>query len=229
MTISKIILRRGLQVLSKLLFRVHGEELSKVPDQGPLIIVSNHINMAEVGIIYALLMPRPVTGFIAEYRMEAAWSRWIANTSDAIPLHRGKADVTALKEALERLKDGQILAVAPEGTRSGHGRLQKAHPGAMLLALRTGAPLLPLVFYGHENWLENLKRFRRTDFYIRVGVPFNLDPGGARVDRAIRQRMIDEVMYQIAALLPEKNRGAYADLDAATTDFLEFNQKVQGV
>jgi 1-acyl-sn-glycerol-3-phosphate acyltransferase len=167
-------------------------------------------------------MPRPVSGFIAEYRMEAAWSRWIAHTTNAIPLHRGEADVSALKEAIDRLKDGQIIVLAPEGTRSGHGRLQKAHPGAVLLATQSKAPLLPLVFYGHESWVENLKRFRRTDFFIKVGDPLHLISPDTRVNRDIRKRMIDEVMYQLAALLPEVNRGVYGNLSKATTDFLEF-------
>jgi 1-acyl-sn-glycerol-3-phosphate acyltransferase len=222
MMLSQAILLTALRFLTKLLFRVRGEELSKIPQNGPLIIISNHINIAEVGILYALLMPRPVSGFIAEHRMEVAWSRWIAHTTNAIPLHRGEADVSALREAIERLKDGQIIVLAPEGTRSGHGRLQKAHPGAVLLALHSGAPLLPLVFYGHESWVEDLKRLRHTDFFIKVGVPFHLVPHAARVNRDIRKRMIDEVMYQLAGLLPEENRGVYGDLSKATTDFLEF-------
>lgn len=91
----------------------------------------------------------------------------------------------------------------------------------MLLALKANAPLLPLVFYGHENWVENLKRFRKTDFFIKVGDPIRLKPPAKRVNREIRQRMIDEVMYQLAMLLPEANRGVYADLSKATDEFIE--------
>lgn len=222
MSISETMFTTGLRVLTKLLFRVDSEQLDKVPHHGPLIIVSNHINLAEVGILYALLRPRPVTGFIAEYRMEAAWSRWIANTTKAIPIHRGEADISALKLAVERLRNGEILAMAPEGTRSRNGRLQRAHPGAVLLALRSGAPILPLVFYGHESWVESLKRLRRTDFFIKVGEPFYLIPPDTMVTSEIRQRMIDEVMYQLADLLPEINRGVYADLSKARTDLLKF-------
>jgi 1-acyl-sn-glycerol-3-phosphate acyltransferase len=222
MNISETMFTTGLRVLTKLLFRVDSEQLDKVPNHGPLIIVSNHINSAEVGILYALLRPRPVTGFIAEYRMEAAWSRWIANTTRAIPLHRGEADIIALKLAIERLRNGEILVMAPEGTRSRNGRLQRAHPGVVLLALRSEAPILPLVFYGHESWVENLKRLRRTDFFIKVGEPFYLIPPDTMITSEIRQRMIDEVMYQLAVLLPEINRGVYADLSKARTDLLKF-------
>lgn len=222
MNLQQRLLVLTMRILTKLFFRVHVDDLSKVPSTGPLIIVSNHINNAEVGILYGLLMPRPVTGFMAEYRWEALWSRWLGIIGDAIPLNRGEADIGALKVALGRLKDGKIIAMAPEGTRSKHGRLQRGHPGAILLAQWSNAPFLPLVFYGHEDWLDNLRRFRRSDFTIKVGEPFHLQPPQSKVDREIRKRMIDEVMYQISALLPEKYRGVYSDQSKASTNYISF-------
>jgi 1-acyl-sn-glycerol-3-phosphate acyltransferase len=222
MNLPQLLLVTTMRVLTKLFFRVHIDGVSKIPFRGPLIIVSNHINNAEVGILYGLLMPRPVTGFMAEYRWDPLWSRWLGQIADAIPLNRGEADIGALKIALKRLKSGKIIAMAPEGTRSKHGRLQRAHPGAVLLALWSNAPLLPLVFYGHEHWIKNLKRFRRTDFYLKVGEPFHLQPPEPKVNKEIRRQMIDEVMYQIAALLPESYRGVYSDRSKATSEFISF-------
>lgn len=221
MKISQTLLIVGLRILTKVLIRVHADELSKVPYTGPLIIVSNHTNTAEVGILYGLIKPRPVSGFMAEYRWDALWSRWIGTAAEAIPLHRGEADIHALKQAIRWLEAGKIIAIAPEGTRSKDGRLQKGHPGAVLLALKTNAPMLPLVFYGHENWVANIKRFHKTDFYIKVGKPIRLKTPPQRVTSEIRQRMIDEVMYRLAMLLPEANRGVYADLSNATSEFIE--------
>ena len=117
---------------------------------------------------------------------------------------------------------GKSVAIAPEGTRSKHGRLQKAHPGVVLLALRSGAPLLPMVYYGGERLKHNLSRLRRTDFQIAVGSPFYLDPDGARVTRHMRQQMTDEIMYQVAALLPPAYRGHYAAMSAASEAYLRF-------
>ena len=90
------------------------------------------------------------------------------------------------------------------------------------MALHSGAPLLPLVYYGSENYRQEFSRLRRTDFHIAVGRPFRLDARGERVTRAVRQQMLDEVMYQLAALLPPDYRGIYADLDAATQKYLVF-------
>jgi 1-acyl-sn-glycerol-3-phosphate acyltransferase len=123
---------------------------------------------------------------------------------------------------LEALEEGLILGLAPEGTRSGDGRLQQGKPGTVLLALRSGAPLLPVVHHGGELFWRNLARLRRTEFHIVVGQPFYLEPGGIKVTRQVRRQMIDEVLYQMAALLPPGNRGVYSNLDGATETYLRF-------
>jgi hypothetical protein len=92
----------------------------------------------------------------------------------------------------------------------------------VLLALHSGAPLLPVVFYGSERYRGNLRRLRRTDFHIVVGKPFYLDAGGVKVTRQVRRQMINEVMYQMSALLPPAYRGVYSDLNAATETYLTF-------
>jgi 1-acyl-sn-glycerol-3-phosphate acyltransferase len=88
--------------------------------------------------------------------------------------------------------------------------------------LRSGAPLLPLVYHGGELFWSNLSRLRRTDFHIVVGQPFYLNAGEDKVTRRVRQQMTDEVMYQMAALLPPAYRGVYSNLTAATETYLRF-------
>lgn len=222
MTLTHRIVIATLKGLTSLLCRIDDEQLARVPERGPLILLANHVNILEIPILYTRLQPRPVTGFAAAYRWETLWTRWLLDVCGAIPLHRGQADIAALRKALELLKAGHIFAIAPEGTRSEHGRLQKAHPGVVILALRSGAPLLPVVFYGAEHFRENLRRLRRTDFHIVVGQPFYVDAGGVRVTRQVRQQIVDEIMYQMAALLPPPYRGVYSDLGAATQKYLTF-------
>ena len=100
--------------------------------------------------------------------------------------------------------------------------LLRAKPGLVLLAQHGNAPLQPIAHWGGENFLKNLKRLKRTDFHIRVGRVFTLDAGGARMTKEIRQAMADEMMYQLAKLLPAEYRGEYADLDNATEKYLRF-------
>jgi 1-acyl-sn-glycerol-3-phosphate acyltransferase len=208
--------------LTHLLCRVDDAQLAQVPGRGPLILVANHINFIEVPILYTHLQPRPVTGFAkAETWSNPALGR-LFNLWGGIPLKRGEIDVTAFRRALAILEQGYILAVAPEGTRNNDGRMQRGHPGVVTLTLRSGAPLLPMVYYGGENLKRNLSRLRRTDFHIAVGNPFYLDPGGVRVTRKLRQQMTDEIMYQVAALLPPAYRGHYSDMSAASEVYLRF-------
>jgi 1-acyl-sn-glycerol-3-phosphate acyltransferase len=96
----------------------------------------------------------------------------------------------------------------------------KAQPGIVTLAQRSGAVLVPLANWGGENFLKNLKSLKRTDFNIRVGEPFKIDPHGERVTGELRQRIADEMMYKVAELLPERYRGVYADLENATETYL---------
>jgi 1-acyl-sn-glycerol-3-phosphate acyltransferase len=229
MTLIHSILIAAFKGLTHLLCRIDDAQLAQVPNRGPLIVVTNHVNILEIPIIYTHLQPRPVTGLVSAHRWDSRWLRWLLNACGAIPLRRGKADIAALRRAMEMLKAGYIVVIAPEGTRSGHGRLQKAHPGVVLLALNSGAPMLPVAYYGSEHYRDNLRRLRRTDFHIVVGKPFYLDAGGIKVTRQVRREMINEVMYQMSALLPPAYRGVYSDLDAATEIYLAFQTDLTGV
>jgi 1-acyl-sn-glycerol-3-phosphate acyltransferase len=128
----------------------------------------------------------------------------------------------AYRHGLDALIAGKIVAVAPEGTRSNHGRLQRGYSGVVTLALHSGAPLLPLVYYGGEHFRSNLARLRRTDFNIRVGRRFTIDTGGLKLTRPLRQAITDEIMYQLAELLPPVYRGVYNNPDSATQRYLRF-------
>lgn len=209
--------------LTRLLCRVDDAQLQRVPPRGPLILVSNHVNFLDVPVVYTHLQPRPVTGFSKIETWDSPFLGPLFTLWQIIPIRRGEADVEAFRRGLAALAAGQILAITPEGTRSGHGRLQRAHPGVALLAVHSGAPVLPLAFYGIEHFREDLARLRRSPFHIAVGQPFTLATGGARLTAEVRQQITDEIMYQLAALLPPAYRGHYADMSAATARYLRFS------
>ncbi len=214
--------------LTAIAFRVDAAQLERVPKKGPLILVGNHVHFLEVPVIYPRMQPRQTTALALASRWDKGWSRWMLNLIGAIPIRRGESDLSAMRKALEMIKAEYIVFIAPEGTRSRDGRLQKGHPGVVLLALRSGAPLLPMVQYGFEDCEDNMRRLRRTDFHIAVGKAFRLDTRGARATRQVRQQMMDEIMYQLAALLPPAYRGAYSDMSAATTEYLDFLPDMEG-
>jgi len=202
--------------------RVHLHEVAPIPKTGPMIVIINHINSLDGPMLMTYLQPRPITPLGKEELWDSAFSRVVMNRWGAIPIRRGEADMSALKASREALKQERILAIAPEGTRSGDGKLQQGKPGVLLLAMRSGVPILPLVHYGGEEVFDNLRKLRRTDFHIVGGHTFTLDMQGQKPDREMRQVVTDEIMYQLAALLPEKYRGVYADMSKATDQYLKF-------
>ena len=208
--------------LTGLICRVDDSQLQCVPMSGPLIIATNHVNILEIPIIYIHLQPRKLHGLVLATRWENPLLRWIFAVTETIPLARGEPNPQAVRQALDYLKAGAILIISPEGTRSGHGRLQEAHPGAVLLAQRSQAPILPVVYYGAEDYKKNLARLKRSDFHLAVGQPFYIDSHGRPFDRQVRQQMTDEIMYQLAALLPPEYRGIYSDLSKATQEYITF-------
>ncbi len=217
MTFSQRLIVGTLKGITRLICRIDDEQLDQVPAQGPLIIYTNHVNILEIPIIYTHLQPRHVHGMLLAERWNTPVLSWVLDVTETIPLQRGVADIDAIRKGLRALEKGEIIIIAPEGTRSHDGILQPAHPGVVLLGLHSGAPILPVVSYGAENYTENLSRLKRTDFHLRVGKQFHLDSGGEKVTRQIREKMTQEMMYQMARLLPEKYRGAYADTSAAST------------
>ena len=137
----------------------------------------------------------------------------IIPTMNALFLDRFNMDVRALRLVIRRINQGELLAIAPEGTRSETGALIEAHQGTAYLAAKTGATVIPVALTGTEDRLviENLRRLRRSRVTVRAGEPFTLPPlKGSQREQQLKE-YTDEIMCRIAALLPERYRGVYAD------------------
>jgi 1-acyl-sn-glycerol-3-phosphate acyltransferase len=223
---AKLLVRRVLNAIARavtgVLLRVDAEQLKRIPLQGPIIIIVNHVNMLELPTIYSRIPSDLGTGFSKAENWNNVLFRLLFSNWDVIPIERDAVDTTALRRGLQALDEGRILFITPEGTRSHDGRLQEGKPGAVMLALRSGVPVWPVACYGGEAFKANLKRLRRTEYHIAVGNPFRVATDGARITGELRRQVTDEMMAQIAALLPLRYRGVYSDLDRATDDHLVF-------
>jgi 1-acyl-sn-glycerol-3-phosphate acyltransferase len=222
MSLAYTFVTSSIKSLTRILCNVDDRQLINVPRQGPLIIACNHINFMDVPLLYTHLQPRKVTGFAKAETWNNPVMGLLFDLWGAIPIQRGEADTSAFRSALDALNQGKILAIAPEGTRSGNGRLGQGLPGIVMLAYHTNTPILPLVYYGGERFRDNINRFRRTDFNIRVGKLFKLSFQEAKLDREVRNKMVDEIMYQLALLLPMEYRGFYSDIRNITTNYIDF-------
>jgi 1-acyl-sn-glycerol-3-phosphate acyltransferase len=201
---------------------VDDAELVRIPMAGPLILAVNHVNFLDAPIFMTHLQPRNVTALVKEETWKNPFMGALFNLWGGIPIRRGEVDRNAYNLARTSLNEGKILAIAPEGTRSKNGRLQVGHPGITMIAVKTNTPIIPVAFYGGELIWDNIHRLVRTPFHIRVGKIFTIDPALSLNDRNLRQKATDQIMYQVADLLPEKYRGVYSDFSKVDTSFFHF-------
>ena len=216
----------AIKVYTRITCRIDAPDLHEIPKTGPLIVISNHTGQIEVPVLFAFLQPRKLTGWAKVETWDNWFLHWVFNLWGMIPIRRGEADMKALRQALTALENGAILGIAPEGTRNKTGILRRALPGVVIIALHSGAPILPIAHWGGEVFLKNLKRLKRTDFHVRVGEPFRLDTAGVKVTAEMRQEIVDEMMFRIAALLPEEYRGEYSGLAAPTEKYTKTWNKI---
>jgi 1-acyl-sn-glycerol-3-phosphate acyltransferase len=200
--------------------------LKDVPFQGPMIFIGNHINFLDVLTALAFSYPRKTFFLVKKETFDAPFLRLLFNAWGGIPVDRGTADIRALRKAADVLDRSHFFTIAPEGTRTKNGQLIKAQTGVVIIALKSKAAVMPVVQYGGEKFSENIKKLRRTKITMQAGTPFLISPDSTYPNKAERQLIADEMMYQIAGLLPAEYRGYYSDLSKTTTNYLDFNVEV---
>jgi 1-acyl-sn-glycerol-3-phosphate acyltransferase len=189
--------------------------VDRIPQTGALIIASNHLSNAD-GVIVGGWLTRKL-GRRIHWLGKREMLEWpllgpIARSGSVHPVDRGAADVEAFRLAQRILDEGHVLMVFPEGTRSPTGGLQEAKDGLALLALRSGAPILPIGVFGTDRfWPRGAFIHPGGRIGLRVGEAFLLsDILPAGVDRKTAKRLATtEIMSRIAAVLPERHRGVY--------------------
>lgn len=198
-----------MRTLLKLLTHWHVEGSQHLPLGGAAILVTNHLHRFD-GVVVAATVPRQVTTFAADkYQHDLFFGTLLRLVGNPIWVARGEPDRHALKQALEALERGEFLGVAPEGTRSTTGALQKGHDGAAYLASRTGVPVVPMVMWGQEQAFSAWRRLRRPHVYAVVGPPIVLPPEAQRARSAQLAAYTDQIMQAMAAMMPEPYRGVY--------------------
>ena len=189
--------------------RVTGAE--RVPREGAIVVVSNHLSNLDPPVLGANF-PRELV-FMA--KVEAFQGNpamaWIYRNYGAFPVSRGTGDVGAIRTALSVLKGGGALFMAPEGTRSRTGTLGPPREGAALIAFRAGAPIVPIGLRGSGAFARNVRRWAPTEVTLTIGEPFRLHSEERRPSAATLTDMSHAIMERIAALLPPEQRGPYTE------------------
>ena len=195
-------------VVAKVTTRAEVIGRDNIPSSPPYLLVTNHLSAFDIPLLSSVF-PHAIRALAAiEHRSNPLFAP-ILEASGAIWVRRGEVDRQALRQSLAVLEEGEVLGVAPEGTRAGESHaLQEGKAGAAYVATRADVPIVPVGIAGTEKIKHNFPRLRRTAVRVAVGEPFRLpETGHVRSEKL--HEYTDLIMYRIAELLPPKYRGVY--------------------
>jgi 1-acyl-sn-glycerol-3-phosphate acyltransferase len=203
-------LQRLVRFLIKTLTHTEYFHPENIPASGPVILAINHMSHIDTPVLFVNPTRPDITALVTTKYKENWFVRVFTDIARGIWIDRDIADFTAIRKASEILAKGWVLGIAPEGTRSKTGEMQEGKPGTIMLALKSGAPIVPVALTGTEDALKKLMRLRRPHITVTFGEPFTLPDFPPRHRSEELHRWIEILMRKIAALLPEKYRGIYS-------------------
>jgi 1-acyl-sn-glycerol-3-phosphate acyltransferase len=217
-TLKRKLFRRLCLIVIRLLTRLFTHckvrGLENIPEEGSVVIVSNHLGDAD--LILGLAISRRIPDVLAKSELyDLPVIGKIIDAFGVIWVHRGQPDRRAIRAALKGIAEGRLIGLAPEGRESLSGGLEEGTHGAAFLAIKSGVPILPVTFTGTDNWriYPNLKRIRRSAVTITIGQQFRLETDGEK--RTLLERGTRKIMQTLAQQLPPELRGVYSSPEEA--------------
>ncbi len=203
-------LQRIVQFLIDKITRTTFIDWQNVPKKGGVIIAINHTSYLDTAVLFANPVRRDITALVTTKYKQRSFVRWFTDTAEGIWINRDIADFTAVRAAARALADGRPLGIAPEGTRSKTGKMQAGKPGTVMLAMKSGAPIVPVGITGTESAFDELKKLRKPEITVRFGKAFRIPDFGPGKRSAELKRWTEILMARIAELLPPSYRGVYS-------------------
>jgi len=211
MTSSQKIILTICRPLFNILFSWKVEGRENIPLTGPLILVTNHVNLFDPFFLI-FSFPRWINFMAKEELFHSPFLRFWLLWAGSMSIRRsGKVTdkQKMLTSARNALGSGLILGMFPEGGRSHDGKLRKGKTGSAVIASKTDVPLLPVGIVGTDkikgiSWL-----WKRPKIIIKIGKPFKLPPNSNRMSKSQMELLTTQVMKAIATLLPPEYQGAY--------------------
>jgi 1-acyl-sn-glycerol-3-phosphate acyltransferase len=209
----KKFLRWLIRFVFRIIANIEAVGYENLPEKGGFVIAVNHLGLLDAPMAYYALDSWNLFILVGEKWKENPFLRWMGKYLNFIFIDRFNPDLKAMREIMNRMAEGQTLVIAPEGTRARDEKMAQGKPGVAYLASKMGWEIVPVAVSGTEDriLLGNLKRFRRTKVRLTAGKSFTLPPFPRENRDEVLQKYTDEIMCRIALLLPERNRGFYAD------------------
>ncbi|WP_422443775.1 lysophospholipid acyltransferase family protein [Thermoanaerobacterium sp. DL9XJH110] len=180
-------------VIIHLLFRIHVDGIHNFPEEGPVIIFSNHRSMWDP-VIIGCVLKRPVYFMAKQELFKIPVFGFVLRNINAFPVRRDNADRKAIKRGLEILSSGKVLGIFPEGTRSKTGELLKPEPGIALMAVRSkNAALVPIAIKGSYRWF--------SDIYVKIGKPTGVKVNDERLSSQKLCEISERLFVEISKLM----------------------------
>ena len=202
------------RIISFLLLKLTDTQVigaENIPPTGGLLIATNHMSRMDIPVLFLTPNRPELTALVTTKYLKYPLLRWFIITAQGIWLDRDTADFGAFRQAMRALDEGKAIGIAPEGTRSVNAQLLEGKPGAAMLAIRAGVPIIPVAISGTEDSVDQMRRFKKPHITAQFG---KIIPA-PKLDRDNRegqlQRLTDEIMCQIAAMLDPKYWGFYKD------------------
>ena len=199
------VIRFTLRLLLYILTRWEVKGRENIPEKGPLLVISNHLSLADPPLLNFTLN-RPVRYMAKKQLFRFKIMGYCMRGIGAFPVRRGQVDRNAIRQSEQVLAEGLVLVIFPEGTRSRSAQLQQAYPGPALIALRSGAPILPIGISGTDKLEHGFGILTRPRVTINIGNTFHLTPNASKLPRT---ELITDMMEHIADLLPPSYHGIY--------------------
>jgi 1-acyl-sn-glycerol-3-phosphate acyltransferase len=209
----KKFLRWLIHTILKLIITMEVNGYENLPEKGGFVIAVNHLGFLDTPLAFYALDNWNLFIPVAEKWEGIPILKWLSKYLNLIFIDRFNPDLKSMREMMRRMDDGQTLVIAPEGTRARDEKMAQGKPGVAYLASKMNWQIVPVAISGTEDRIfrGNLKKFRRTRIKITAGKSFKLPPFPKEKREEVLQKYTDEIMCRIAVMLPEKNRGYYAE------------------
>lgn len=192
-----------------LLFKSHTVNIRRVPRKGPVILACNHQSFFDP-VLATIGLSRESAYMARDTLFTNRYFGWLIRSLNAIPIKRGHADVTSLKEMLRRLRDNFVVVIFPEETRTFDGRVGPMKSGTVLIARKAKATIVPVCIDGaYEAWPRSRLLPGPGRVTVAYGEPITPEQMKGRSDEELTDEIRGRIVAMQQAVRPRNGRRAF--------------------